>query len=137
MFEIKFVDEWKQGEIVKLYKAGGWWKDSYDSSSVNDLISGSFAFLVVVKSSNGKAVGMGRIISDGVSDAYFQDIIVLPDYRGIGLGSMIVKKLIDFCIGKGIYWIGLISEPGQNGFYLKNDFEVMKDYVPMKYRLEV
>ena len=27
---------------------------------------------------DGRWIGMGRIISDGVSDAYLQDIIVLP-----------------------------------------------------------
>ncbi len=27
---IKFVDFWPKEEIVELYKAGGWWKDSYE-----------------------------------------------------------------------------------------------------------
>jgi len=46
--EIKFVDNWSKDDIVELYKAGGWWKDSYDSSGIKPLIEDSFAFVVVV-----------------------------------------------------------------------------------------
>ena len=69
--EIKFVDTWPEDEIVELYKAGGWWKDSYDPSRIKLLIAGSFAFAVVIDNNSGKTIGMGRIISDGVSDAYW------------------------------------------------------------------
>ena len=89
--EIRVVDSWSIDEIVELYKAGGWWKESYDPSLIHQMIAGSFVFAVVVDEQNKKAVGMGRVISDGVSDAYIQDVIVLPKYRGKGIG----KKLVD------------------------------------------
>ena len=31
---IKFVDDWDENEIINLYKAGNWWNDNYDSSSI-------------------------------------------------------------------------------------------------------
>jgi len=37
--EIKFIDSWKNAEIVDLYKAGGWWRDSYDASAIELLIT--------------------------------------------------------------------------------------------------
>lgn len=46
--EVKFVNDWPKDEIVELYKAGGWWKDSYDPSGIKPLIEGGFAFVVVV-----------------------------------------------------------------------------------------
>jgi ribosomal protein S18 acetylase RimI-like enzyme len=134
--EIKIVDSWSESEIIKLYKAGGWWKNSYDPSGIKYLIKGSFAFVVAVEKTTKKTIGMGRLISDGVSDAYIQDTVVLPEYRRMGIGGMIVKTLLDYCLSKGILWIGLIAEPNQDIFYSTLGFKVMEKYVPMKYPTE-
>jgi ribosomal protein S18 acetylase RimI-like enzyme len=131
--EIKLVDSWRESEIIKLYKSAGWWKDHYDSSKINDMIKGSFAFAVAVTKKSDEAVGMGRVISDGVSDAYIQDLVVLSEFQDTGIGSKIVKKLLELCISKNIEWIGLIAEPKQSGFYSNIGFKILKDYSPMKY----
>jgi GNAT superfamily N-acetyltransferase len=135
--EIKIVQTWPKDEIIKLYKAGGWWKDSYNPAGIDSLIKGSFVFAVVLDSSTKKAIGMGRIISDGISDAYIQDMVILPEYRGKGIGKKLVNFLLDYCLSKGIIWIGLIAEPDQDGFYTTLGFKPMKSYVPMKYQTEV
>jgi len=132
--EIRLVDAWPEKDIVELYKAGGWWKDSYNPPGIKHLIKGSFAFAVAVYKN--KAVGMGRVISDGVSDAYIQDTVVLPEYRSKGIGAKIVKTLLDYCSSKGILWVGLIAEPDQDGFYSSLGFKKMGKYVPMKYKTE-
>ena len=93
-------------------------------------------FFVVTDKKSNKAIGMGRIISDGVSDAYLQDIIVLPDFRGQGIGKKLTETLIQHCLSKKLYWIALIAEPDQDGFYKTLGFKNMKDYVPMKYETE-
>ena len=134
--EIRLVKSWPEDEIVLLYKAAGWWKETYDKSGIPQLIAGSFAFAVAVDQKTGKSIGMGRVLSDGTSDAYIQDVVVLQRYRGQNLGKKIVKTLIDFCISKGIQWIGLIAEPGSNKFYTTLGFKSMKDYIPMLYSME-
>lgn len=132
--QIKLVDSWPEDEIVNLYKAGGWWKDYYDPSKLKYMIKGSFAFAVAVNKNLNKAIGMGRVISDGVSDAYIQDLVVLPEYRDTGIGSELVKTLLKYCLSKKIIWIGLIAEPGQYGFYSNIGFKTLKKYTPMKYK---
>jgi len=134
-FEYAFVDSWKAEDIVELYKSAGWWNDNYDPSGINNLIKGSFAFVIITDKNNDKTVGMGRLLSDGVSDAYIQDVVVLSEYREKGLGKRLIQLLIDHCISKGIIWIGLIAEPGQEDFYLKLKFDKMVNYVPMKYKI--
>ena len=134
--EVKLVKNWDEEEIVELYKAGGWWKKAWDSSGIKTLIESSFAFAVVVDRSSGKAVGMGRLISEGVSDAYIQDLVVLPNYRSHGVGRQIVDALVDYCLSRNISWIGLIAEPGNEDFFRDMGFRVMKDYVPMIYTKE-
>ena len=134
--EIRLVDSWSTDEIVELYKAGGWWKESYDTSLINQMIAGSLVFAVVVDTTIDKAVGMGRVISDGISDAYIQDLVVLPKYRGHGIGKKLVDSLIKQCLSNGIVWIGVIAEPGSDKLYRGLGFKPMKDHIPMLYQLE-
>ena len=98
--EIKFVKKWSTDEIINLYKSGDWWKDHFDKSGVPLLLKDSFIFAVVVDKNTKKAIGMGRILSDGISDAYIQDLIILPDFRKLGIGKMLVNKLVNYCISK-------------------------------------
>lgn len=134
--EIRLITSWPEDEIVQLYKAGGWWKDTYDKAGIPYLIEGSFAFAVAVDHNTGKSVGMGRVLSDGVSDAYIQDLVVIPLYRSQNIGKKIVQKLIKFCVSKGILWIGLIAEPGSSQFYTSLGFKTMEHHIPMLYKME-
>lgn len=130
-FRIELVRAWEEEPIVDLYRAGGWWSDEMDPSRIGDLIEGSFLFSVAVEASSGTSVGMGRAISDGVSDAYIQDLVVLPGWRRHGIGQRIVSKLLEGCQSRGIKWVGLIAGPGTEEFYRSIGFEPMKGYVPM------
>jgi len=133
---IRFVDSWSTDDIVELYKAGGWWKDSYNPLLLDQMISGSFAFAVVVDISLGKAVGMGRVLSDGISDAYIQDLVILPSYRNHGVGKKLVDFLIKHCLSHGIGWIGVIAEPGSEKFYKEFGFNQMIGHTPMLFKME-
>lgn len=129
--EIKLVKEWTSSEIVNLYKAGNWWKPHYNASELSKLITNSFVFVVAIDKTSQKAIGMGRVISDGVSDAYIQDVIVLPEYRRHTIGKQIIETLIKYCHNHHIEWIGLIAEPGSIEFYTSLDFQQMKNHIPM------
>lgn len=132
---VSLVKSWDNAEIVFLYKTGGWWKDTYDPAEIPHLITGSFAF-VVAADTNRHAIGMGRAISDGVSDAYIQDLVILPAYRGRGIGTRILSVLITHCKHAGLSWIGLIAEPDSEEFYVPLGFERMPGHIPMIYRGE-
>jgi ribosomal protein S18 acetylase RimI-like enzyme len=128
------VSEWDTDEIVSLYRAGGWWEEHWEKEHIPDLIQGSHRFVVAVDEITGSAVGMGRTISDGVSDAYIQDVVVRKEYRRCYIGLQIVQLLTELCAEDGISWVGLISEPGTTLFYKKIGFQPMEQYVPMIYK---
>jgi GNAT superfamily N-acetyltransferase len=131
---IQLVLSWDVVEIANLYRAGGWWKEEYDQRELPRLIRGSFLFAVAVDRKTGHAVGMGRVISDGVSDGYIQDLVVLPEYRKTGIGTQIVGTLVKKCVERGISWIGLIAEPDTEKFYLPFGFHPMEGHVPLIFR---
>ncbi|MBA3046182.1 MAG: GNAT family N-acetyltransferase [Candidatus Thermoplasmatota archaeon] len=132
-FDIRLVDAWPADQIVELYRAGGWWLDTYSSEGLDALICGSFAFAVAIDSSTGRAVGMGRAISDGVSDAWLQDIVVLNEFRGRDLGRAIIETLLEHCKSRGLVWVGLVAEPGTRKFYEPMGFEALPGE-PMVFR---
>ncbi len=48
---------------------------------------------VVAAYENDTLVGMGRIVGDGAVICYVQDLIVIPESQGNGIGSAILKRL--------------------------------------------
>ncbi|MCL2063128.1 MAG: GNAT family N-acetyltransferase [Candidatus Cloacimonetes bacterium] len=129
--EIKIVKTADIKQLIELYKDAGWWKeenDGTDPSFIQKIIEGSFCFAIAVIED--KIIGMGRSISDGVSDAYIQDVAVLREFRGQRIGVKIMDEIIKFLKNKNITWIGLIAEPNAVSFYDRYGFSRMENYVP-------
>ena len=49
----------------------------------------------IVAIHNEEVIGMGRLVGDGVMYWYLQEIIVLPEYQGKGIGTDIVNALLN------------------------------------------
>lgn len=125
-----------QHQIIDLYRKAGWYSyaDNY-SEWLTSFIENSFSFAVLKNSSNEKVIGMGRVITDGISDAYIQDVFVLEEFRGQGYGKKIVKYLSDKLLKSDIKWIALVAEPGSKKFYEGLGFKEMLNHTPMKLEL--
>jgi len=120
-------------EIVELYKSADWWQDAPDACAIiPEMIRGSFCFLVA-RLPEGRIIGMARVISDGCSDAYIQDVVVLPPYRKQGIGRELISRLTEYCIARKIGWIGLVAEPGTREFYEELGYGPLAGYQPMLY----
>jgi aralkylamine N-acetyltransferase len=129
--EVIIVKKWDTEDIRSLYREAGWWKEEWDPVHINILVTGSLAFAVAVDPKTGRAVAMGRAISDGISDVYIQDLVVKPEFRESGIGRKILTTLVTRCLALGITWIALIAEPGTEQFYIPSGFKKMNGYVPM------
>jgi len=128
--KIEIAKSGNQEQLKRLYKEAGWWDedDNQDPGLIDKIIQGSFCFAVAT--TGGRIIGMGRAISDGVCDAYIQDVTVLKEFRGRGIGGLIMDAIIKFLNDKNIGWISLISEPKAVSFYQKYGFSQMADYIP-------
>ncbi len=118
-------------QITSVYRLAGWWDKDIpdDPSHVLGIISGSHCFIVATEES--KIIGMGRAISDKISDAYIQDLTVLDLYRKKGIGTEILKRLIARLEYDGIKWIALIAERNSRDFYSNYGFKIMPDSTPL------
>jgi len=131
--EYLIVKDENKEEIIELYKDAGWWtkENEIDDSFVMEIVKNTFLFAVA--KSEGKIIGMGRAISDGISDAYIQDVVVLKSFRKRGIGKGIIELLIRELKIRKVGWIALISEPGSENFYKELGFSEMKNYTPFIY----
>lgn len=131
--ETQFIETPTRQEIARiteLYRLAGWWNDAADNpDAVAGIVSGSHCFAVARNTD--VIVGMGRAISDRISDAYIQDVTVDPAFRRQGIGSTIVGALVARLESDGIGWIGLIAERKTHPFYRPLGFSPMADAVPM------
>ena len=80
----------------------------------------------VVAVSGNEVVGMGRLVGDGVMYWYLQEIVVLPEYQGKGIGTAIVNRLLEYITEhteKGAFTsVGLTAAEGKDGFYERFGF---------------
>lgn len=76
--------------------------------------------------SDGKVVGMGRLVGDGAMYWYLQEIIVLPEYQRKGIGKSIVSRLLKHiestAIPGTLIEVGLTAAKGKEPFYEKFGF---------------
>jgi len=129
---IRFLEDPGKREldrILALYAANAWWSGPLDRVLAARIVAGSHAFAVAEE--DGSIIGMGRAISDRVSDAYIQDLTVDERHRGRGIGTRLVRALVQRLNDDGLFWIALIAEKNSHPFYEPLGFSVMPDAVPM------
>lgn len=73
---------------------------------------------------DGRLVGVGRALADGIDCSYLCDVAVLPSHQGTGLGKEIVAKLVE--LSSGHKKIILYAVPGKEPFYKKFGFKRMR-----------
>jgi ribosomal protein S18 acetylase RimI-like enzyme len=80
-------------ELSALYAAAPLGNKSPEN--LQTVFTNSMFRCFVSEKENGKLVGVGRVLADGVDCAYICDIAVLPSHQGTGLGRDIVSRLVE------------------------------------------
>lgn len=130
------IDLPEKHEYFKLFKSTGWNEDyMMNADEIYQTLKNSWFILCAYF--QGKLIGFGRILSDGFMHAVLFDVIVLPQFQQNGIGTIIMKKLIDKCKKHKIRDIQLFCADGKQAFYEKLEFTTRPDNAPgmeIKYR---
>ncbi|RKN72145.1 N-acetyltransferase [Streptococcus chosunense] len=126
MITIKKQEIVKLEDVLHLYQAVGWTNYTHQPEMLEQTLSHSLAIYVAL---DGDAVvGLIRLVGDGFSSVFVQDLIVLPSYQRQGIGSSLMKDALeDF---KEAYQVQLATEETEKTW----DFIVLwglKLYPPM------
>lgn len=79
------------GEILPLYKRAGWTNYVKNPEMLQKAYENSL--LVLAARQEKQLIGLVRVVGDGASILYIQDILVLPEYQGEGVGSRLLQEV--------------------------------------------
>jgi len=107
-------------QIADLREAVGW--NRMESCYKNELMTSYFHISVY---DGEKLIGYIDTISNGVTDAYIQDLMVHPEYQGRGIGTELMNRTIAYLKEKRIYMISVIFDEKLLPFYKRFGFFIM------------
>ena len=113
-------------DVLHLYQAVGWTNYTNQPQMLEQALSHSLA--TYLARDGEKIVGLVRLVGDGFSSVFVQDLIVLPSYQRQGIGSNLMKEaLADY---KDAYQIQLATEQTEKTleFYRSLGFETLSTY---------
>ena len=121
-------------QYFSLFETTGWNRE-YQASPEELMRALANTQFVVAAYDDGKLIGFGRVLTDGVLHAMIYEMIVHPDYQGQGIGTQILRKIVQWCEENRIRDIQLFCARGKRAFYEKNGFAVRPEDAPgMQYR---
>ena len=104
-----------------LRKAVGW--DNLDMALIKAGLSNSLYAISAI--SGEEIIGCGRVVGYGYIYLYIQDLIVLPEWQGEGIGKRLMQKLMEYIgnVAQQNTFVGLMAAEGISGFYEKFGFK--------------
>lgn len=107
-------------ELSALRRSVGWGVLSdFDSQAALD--GSRFAVSAV---SGGEPIGAARVVGDGRTAFYIQDVIVRPDFQGCGVGRALMEKVMEYIASAACEGaiVGLMAAEGKEAFYERFGF---------------
>ena len=105
-----------------MYESSGW-NEEYQLNADEMHQSINSSWYIVSAYDGDRLVGFGRILSDRRMHALITEMIVLPGYRGHGIGKQILKMLTDVCLENDVRDIQLFAAIGKVEFYEKYGYK--------------
>jgi predicted GNAT family N-acyltransferase len=125
-------------ELQQLYQHE-WWTEGRTEDDVRKMIENTDELVAFSESDAGELVAFARVLTDYVSQALVQDVIVSEQYRGRGVGEHLVKAIVTHPDLKSVDLVDLYCTPELREFYASLGFtdELVNDLRLMRYEGEI
>ena len=123
---IREYTEFDLREIMALYSSAGWVNYTRNPQVLVSAFKNSLLVLGAFDDDE-RLVGIIRVVGDGASIVFVQDLLVLPEYRRRGIGSRLLDRVVRHY--SEVYQMELLSDdtPEANAFYKANGFMKVGD----------
>ena len=91
--EIREYTEYREEEIFRLYSEAGWIAYTENMPALRKGYQNSLLILAAYE--NGELSGVIRVVGDGFTIVFIQDLLVLPAQRRKGIGTKLLKAVLD------------------------------------------
>ena len=105
-FIIKEYENYRENEILSLYKSVGWINYTNNPEMLKNAYKNSLKIYGAYVGD--ELAGVIRVVGDGFSVIFVQDLLVAPEYQQKGIGSALIKKVL--CEYKDVYQIHLMTD---------------------------
>ena len=102
-------------DMMKGFFAG--WLNPPSPATHLKILKNSYLFIIAVDKSANKVVGFINAISDGVLSAYIPLLEVIEPYKGKGVGSELVRRILEEC--DGLYMIDICHDAELAPYYTR------------------
>ncbi len=95
MNNLEFSEEKKlnQADLLSLYNDANWLAYTNSPDLLQQAVSNSLYVLSVWE--NGQLVGLIRLVGDGLTIVYIQDILVMKSHKRRKIGSLLLQKALE------------------------------------------
>ena len=123
---VEGADKIALADVERLLKMT-YWADKRTSGQIEKSMRNSSCYGVFA---DGMLVGFARVISDYATTYYLCDVIIAPDYRGMGLGKALVGHIEASPELSGLR--GILITRDAHGLYEKFGYEVLNGRAMVK-----
>jgi GNAT superfamily N-acetyltransferase len=113
-------------QVLDLYDSVGWTAYTRDPERLARALAGSST--VATATEDGDLVGLARVVSDGASIAYLQDVLVRPSAQRGGLGRRLVEAVLAPYADVRQKILLTDDEPAQKAFYESLGYRETRDF---------
>jgi predicted N-acetyltransferase YhbS len=103
-------------DLLGLY-AGEWWTRDRTRADVERMLAATNQVFAAVECSSGSLVGFARVLTDQTYLALILDVIVAHEYRGRGLGRLLMDAVLAEPSLRAVRSVELVCQPEHVGFY--------------------
>lgn len=108
-------------QLMELF-AAEWWTASRTADDVAAMLAGSDLVFALIHRPTDRLVGFARVITDEVYLAVVLDVIVTSEWRGSGLGAMLLDAVVGHRRLAAVHSVELVCQPELVPFYRRWGF---------------
>lgn len=105
-FSIKEYKEYNENEILNIYQSVGWSNYVDNPEMLKSAYHNSLKIYAAYINNN--MAGIIRVVGDGFSVVFIQDLLVYPKYQRKGIGKALLEKILSEY--KDVYQKHLLTE---------------------------
>lgn len=107
--------------LLELLRSA-WWAADRDPAELARALAASSPVFVVAHRATGQLTGFARVLTDGVYLAVILDVVVAREWRGHGLGALLMEAVVGHPLVAGVRSVELVCQPDLIPFYRRWGF---------------